>query len=145
MKNTTTLKRKIAAGMIAVIAAVSAFAVTASADSTQADAAPETAVTEQPAAAKNENRGFIFKENGEYYIDVCGGIMTIEAYGYFLEDLQKLLGTDVTLEFSMMVDPNPHMPELIRVYGVWGVVSFYQNWLDDPDPSSLQRKYTLMG
>ena len=147
MKNTSTISKKIIAGMMAVITSFSVLAVTASADNTRADALPGTAVTEQQpaAAAKNEDRGFIFKENGEYYIDVGAGIMTIEAYGYFLEDLQKLFGTDVTLEFAMNIDPNPHMPELIRVYGVWGVVNFYQKWLDNPDTSSLQRRYTLMG
>ena len=75
---------------------------------------------------------FLYKRDGVYYLTspALGGEMEVEEYGKLLWAIYNEFGPDVTLEFAQMVDPNPHLHELIMVFQPWGVVDHYQRRID---------------
>ena len=142
MKNTTALKRKIAAGMIAVVAAVSAFAVTASADSTQTDAAPETAFTEQqPAAGAAKYK--VYKN--DMTVKMYGEEWTHDEFEAVWIAIYEGFGADVTIEMVKDYTNSPHSEEWIRTGGPRYFVDcwFQLNWYAKNDITDLCHKFEI--
>ena len=141
MKNTTTLKRKIAAGMIAAVAAVSAFAVTASADSTQAGAAPKTAVTEQPAAGAAKYK--VYKN--DMTVKMYGEEFTHDEFEAFWVAVYKSFGADVTIEMVKGYTGSPHSEEWIRTGGpVFFADCWFQlHWYEKNDMMDTCHRYYI--
>ena len=85
---------------------------------------------------------FIYKRDGEYYINTpaTGGELTLKQYAELVQWIMDTVSFDVAMEYCLENDPNPNMEELLRVYGVWGLVNYYQNGLD-----GRSNNWSLMG
>lgn len=90
----------------------------------------------------DDTPGFIYKRDGEYYINTpaTGGELTLKQYAELVQWIMDTVSFDVAMEYCLENDPNPNMEELLRVYGVWGLVNYYQNGLD-----GRSNNWSLMG
>ena len=84
-----------------------------------------------------------FKQDGKWYIDMGGGAtMPLDDYHDMLQDIYNEFGFDTTLEFIMLIDPNPHNEERLRTSGLDYYIGCMKNFLDNYD-GSLKSKYSI--
>ena len=87
MKNTSTISRKIIAGMMAVMTSFSVLAVTASADSSEAYAIPLTEITAQQAET-------VFKLDGTRYTSVTKDVLNKQMKNQYFDKAEMMRFVD---------------------------------------------------
>ena len=87
MKNTTTISRKIIAGMMAVMTSFSVLAVTASADSSKAYAIPATEITAEQAKT-------VFKLDGTRYSNVTANVLNKQIKSQYFDKNEMMRFVD---------------------------------------------------
>ena len=87
MKNTTTISRKIIAGMMAVMTSFSVLAVTASADSSKAYMIPATEITAEQAKT-------VFKLDGTRYSNVTANVLNKQIKSQYFDKTEMMRFVD---------------------------------------------------
>ena len=87
MKNTSTISRKIIAGMMAVMTSISVFTVTASADSSEAYAIPATEISAEQAKT-------VFKLDGIRYTSVTANVLNKQIKSQYFDKTEMMRFVD---------------------------------------------------